>query len=293
MNQPRMFNSDEQEQIGHYAVEHFPPIAQRLDNVLASLVDANSIPYSKEKSADHMALAFVTKQREHLKTVCLLIDAEAHREAFLVTRIMVEGSGMLRWAFLDLPTRSDLWFWFGAIRDFRQIHQSMANGRTVDPDEVAELTRLVGLHGPVYYRPDVCKAIRKAAEASKPHQMPTDPWRNRWHEISVQAMFREIDDEVTYEKVYRNSSEWIHWDPRTILRAMEMGPRGTKGFTEKDWRAAGIAFPQACQALKECMQVLNRHFSLGIQSQLDAINTEMIRILNQAIAETIFHGDSH
>lgn len=284
MSKKRHFSHSAQEQIGQHAINHIGPIADRLETIVSGLVDESSISYRPDNGADTMALAFVSKQREHLRSVRILIGAEAHRDALLITRTMVEGSGRLRWAFKDTPERTELWLWFGAIRDWRQIQENAANGRTVDPDELDQLKQYVDAHGHKYYRPDVRKAITKAQERGQKYDLPPDPWGYSWTDISVKVMFDELDDTDKYDGLYRRSSEWVHWDPRSIFQALDMAPSGAKGFIEQDWLAGGLAFPLACLSLLECLQVLDGHFSLGMNTLLEDLRSEMVAILNQAIS---------
>jgi len=59
-----------------------------------------------------MAFCFVNKQMEHIKSVCLLADHQQYRDAWAITRIMLEGLAFLRWANLD-HVRAEDWKSFG------------------------------------------------------------------------------------------------------------------------------------------------------------------------------------
>jgi len=291
MIKQRHFSQSQQIQMGRLAIEHIGPIADRLEAFVSELFDQGTIPYTPDNGADNMALTFIAKQREHLRSVRILIDAEAHRDALLIARTMVEGSGRLRWAFKKTPERTELWLWFGAIRDWRQIQKNIANGLSVDPKEVAELRQIVDTHGHNYYRRQVRSGIDKAKKHGRKYMLPSDPWGNSWTETSVKAMFDELKDTDTYDLVYRQSSEWVHWDPRSVFRTMDMGPSGAKGFTNPDWRAGGLAFPLACHSLLQCLQVLDAHFSLGLEDRLKDLNAQLIAILNQSVEATL--GDAN
>jgi hypothetical protein len=100
-------------------------------------------------------------------------------------------------------------------------------------------------------------------------------------------MFKVLQEKETYRHVYSNPSEWIHWDPRSILRATEIGPDGLRGFIKGDWATGGLAYPVACQSLLECLQILDTQFSLELDARLSGISREMIAILNQAVASSL------
>ena len=102
------------------------------------------IKYDRTNGADVMALTFATKQDEHMRSVRALIDAGLHRDAHLIGRVMLEGFAIQRWAFRSAPGRTDRWFWFGAIADWRQTLENEVSGRVVvDADKKKELKRYV------------------------------------------------------------------------------------------------------------------------------------------------------
>jgi hypothetical protein len=144
--------------------------------MVTEVVQRPSIQIDTKSGADQMAMAFITKQREHLGSVRLLIAAGAHRDAMLITRTMVEGSVRLRWAFKKTPKRTEQWLWFGAIRDLRQLRANAKAGRAIEELEITHLEDLSDIHGQNYYRPEVRKSIAKAKTRKKKYQIPEDPW---------------------------------------------------------------------------------------------------------------------
>jgi hypothetical protein len=174
------------------------------------------IAYLPDNGADVMALSFATKQPEHLRSVRALIAADLHRDAQLIARTMLEAQGTLRWAFNRTPERTDLWFWYGAILDWRQMAKSKAQGFEVDPADEAELKPYVDRHGPNYYKPKVRKALKNAEETGTTYDLPEDPWHPAdWTEMNVRTMFEELGDEDKrlYDSFYRRTSEWGHSGP--------------------------------------------------------------------------------
>ncbi len=231
-----------------------------------------------------MTLSFVTKQHEHLRSVRTLLAVGAHRDAFLVARTMAEGLGRLLWAFKDVPERTDLWLWFGAVLDWRRILKNEEAGMTVNPQEKDELKKLVTKHGPKYYRGDVGASIKAAQTTGKPYKIPKDPWRTNWTDATVKDMFDEVDLALLYEGMYRETSEWVHWGPRSVFMAMEPAEWGTRGFTQEDRPAAARALQLACFSLLTSLQVLDRHFSLGRTERLAGLERVMMDILSASFA---------
>jgi hypothetical protein len=192
---------------------------------------------------------------------------------------MIEGLGRVLWAFNKVPERTDLWFWFGAILDWQQTLKNKAAGMHVGPGEKAELKSYVDKHGPNYYRPNVRKALEAAEKDGTAYKIPDDPWGTNWTDTTIEAMFDEVSGKYLYDGVYRRTSEWVHWGPRSILIAMESAEWGVAGFTQEDWRAAASALLYACASLLQSLEVLDQHFSLGITERLAELGN-VIEALN-------------
>lgn len=276
---------DTPEQIKERVARKSLPGLDRTADELEALTQeifAKRVPYEPKNGADQMVLAFVTKQREHLRSVRTLIAAGAHRDALLVARTMLEGLGRLRWAFAEIPMRTDRWLWFGAILDWRQTLQNEQQGIAVDPDEKEELQCLVAEHGPNYLSSGVVKAMKQAEERGEDYDVPDDPWDRDWTWVDVRSMFVKVGMEQLYDGFYRSTSEWTHWGPRAIFRAKESTSWGTAEFTETDWPGAARALAFACVSLLLSLETLNNHFSLGHGDRLTALYETMKRDLSQA-----------
>lgn len=240
--------------------------------------------------ADVMALSFAAKQREHLRSVHTLIAAGLHRDALLITRTMLEAQGRLRWAFTQIPERTDRWFWYGAILDWRQMAKNKQDGMAVDPADEAALKPYIDQHGPNYYRPKVRQRIADAQQADTPYILPDDPWnKSDWTETDVRSMFVELGEERLYDSFYRRTSEWVHSGPRAILIAADQqgtaaAEWGPDQFTDGDLVAGVWALGMACESLIRCLEVVNGHFSLRHDERLQAIAGKLDAILARSLA---------
>jgi hypothetical protein len=224
-----------------------------------------------DNGAQVMALSFATKQHEHLRSVRVLINAGLHRDALLIGRTMLEGLTRLLWAFNNAPERTELWFWYGVILDWRQTLKNEAEGVPSNPAVKAELRTYVDRHGPKYLK-------RDASET------PEDPWKSNWTSVQIKEMFKEVGFEPMYQGVYGESSEWIHWGPRSIIRAMEPADWGMSGFTQEDWAAALRALGIGCFSLVTSLQVLDRHLSLGRTEQLASLMERLSTVFKESLA---------
>lgn len=262
-----------------------PPLNELADQLLVLVTEVfqQRVSYTSDDGADVMALAFVTKQTEHLRSVRALIDIDAHRDALLIARTMLEGLGRLSWAFKEKPERTELWLWYGAILDWRQIQKNEKDGIAVDPQEKTELKAYVTTHGSAYVRAKVSKALAAAEANGTDYQIPDDPWGNDWTKFDVRSMFVEVGMEDLYDRSYRDASEWVHWGPRAMLRARKSAEWGTAGFTGSDWPGASLAMYIACLSLHQSLLILDDHFSLGHADRLAALYDTMKRGLDEAM----------
>ena len=281
----------EQWQIGSSRKELplFGDLAEGLE-ALAHGMFTPPIAYQTDNGADVMALSFATKQLEHLRSVRTLIAAGEYRDAQLIARTMLEAQVTLRWAFTQTPERTDRWFWYGAILDWRQMAESKALGFEVDPASEAKLKPYVDQLGPNYYKPKVRQRIEEAQRNGTTYEIPDDPWHpTDWTELNVRAMFEELGDgdKRLYDSFYRRTSEWAHSGPWAILFAADRDQEdpaewGTDQFTDDDVSSGNWALGVACESLIRSLEVLNSHFSLGYDDRLKSIDDK----LNAMFAES-------
>jgi hypothetical protein len=269
------------------------PVLDELAQELEALARDMLIPpitYQRLDSANIMALSFVAKQREHLRSVRTLIAAGSYRDSLLIGRTMLEAWGRLRWAFNLVPDRTDLWFWFGAILDRRQMEKNKQDGIVVDPADEAALQPYINQHGPNYYRPDVRKALAKAQQIGTPYTLPPDPWNKYdWTDTKLRAMFEELGEVRLYDSFYRRSSEWGHSGPRAVIGAadpQQVGPDewGPDEFTDEDVVSGVWALGIACETLYRCLDVLNRRFALGHDARVNDLGQRVNAVFAASLA---------
>jgi hypothetical protein len=250
------------------------------------------ITFQPLNGADVMALSFATKQLEHLRSVRALIAVGSHRDAQLIARTMLEAQGTLRWAFKRAPERTELWFWYGAILDWRQIAKNKSAGIKVDAGDEATLKPFVDLHGPDYYKPNVRKGLEKAQKSGTTYKLPNDPWHpTDWTELSARDMFKELgpNDDRLYNSFYRRTSEWGHSGPRAILIAADSNQTnatewGAEQFRDDDVQSGVWALGVACESILQSLKVLNAHFSLGREQPLLDIEDRFNAKLAESLA---------
>jgi len=224
-----------------------------------------------------MLLSFVEKQRLHLRTLRILIDADAHRDAALIGRTMLEGTVLLAWALQDSEHRPAHWLWFGAVEDWRQLRQNEQNGLPGNAEGKARLEEIAQHYG--YYSNDA----KKAMGSGQP--LPDDPWAKTWPSPSTKDMFDAIGWSELHEQAYRSASEWIHWSPRALHLAIVNDDRRVTGFTNQDWRWASIALSLGTLAMARCLGELDRYFNLSRADAIEALSQRTHSIVTTALDE--------
>jgi hypothetical protein len=264
-------------------------VAKELDE-LARNMFIPPIAFQTGNGADVMVLSFVTKQLEHMRSVRALIAAGSHRDAQLNARTMLEAQGILRWAFNRSPERTELWFWYGAILDWRQMAKNKRDGVEVDPADEADLKPYVDQHGPNYYRSNIRKRLKEAQKTGTTYDLPEDPWHpSDWTEVNVRAMFEELGDVRVYDSFYRRTSEWAHSGLRAILIAAgrertDSAEWSTDQFIDDDVRSGVWALGIACESLLRSLDILNAHFSLEHGDHLKSIDDKLETMRAESLA---------
>lgn len=270
---------ESQQQLAEQSLLGLTKVANRL-MTLAEGAFSPTISYYPMDGADMMALSFTTKQREHLASVLMLVDGGAHRDACLIARSMLEGFAQLKWAFANIPERTDLWRLYGLIEDWRQFRRNEERGYPIEPEDKLAMKRLIREYGPRYY---TGKAKRRIAEATRDGvdaSLPDDPYRRAWTDVDVRSMMRDSGNLVLYDIIYRHASAWIHWNPRSLYRAIDrVSPHEVSGFTEVDWVSAAYAMLAACRSIEQTLEVLDDHFSLGLSETLQQLSAQLEQAL--------------
>ena len=174
-------------------------LAERLLQ-LAGEITKPPLPYDEDDHLGFMTLSFVSKQMEHLRSICILVDAGRDRDAGLIARVMVEGLGLLLWAARQPATRPLQWRGYAWVVDWRLVRQMEQSGVQIDPSRMSQIDRQLKTLGSIMF----------STKAQKAHQagnsLPTDPCR-RWRDLKTHDVLTEVAGERLYETIYRDTSE--------------------------------------------------------------------------------------
>lgn len=218
-----------------------------------------------------MATVYAGAQQEHLVSVLVLEEAGQHRDAWVISRSMIEGMAQLTWAMSGDLSGCTEWYGFLMVESWRQMKDNKANGRPVDPTERCRVTRYLRAHGQAYFSDYANR------EAKRGRPMPDDPYRAQWNSLSAWDVFKAIDLQPRYRSIYVPASGWLHWNPLELIRALEPSSRG-QSFTVTDPRRGATGVMVAIASLIEVEY---------IATQLCRISTA-IKPLNEMVARLNF-----
>lgn len=266
------------------ALQALPALYLLIDEVLelsdrvgsSNSISAGDVYNSSLDRAGYMAIAYVAKQDEHLQSVRVLARVDQHRDAWLITRTMMEGCAQLIWAHRNQPQGPDEWFWYEIIEDWRQLVKNAADGDTPDADLESVAQEYLAHYGERYYS----DKARKKVAAGTP--LPADPYRRQWNQLGAASMFRNVEWPEVYEGFYRTASAWLHWSPRQMrLAVVDQGD--TLSHRIQDPSRAAQALAAGVVSLYLSLEVLDNHFGLGLKNELDRVAKQLSLIMKQTI----------
>ena len=245
--------------------------------ILARRIEGR-ILISDEDHFGFMSAFYLSKQIVHLRSILTLLDADQSSDAPLVARVMIDGMVSLLWTSRDPERRALDWRSFSFVSDYRILLQKRKDGVVVDPAEEAWLLDQLQEKCDRF----LTNRARKASAKGEP--LPEDPYRNKWtidkdgKAVQIESMFQDVDGEELYG-LYSHMSDWVHWNPRGIGTKIQRGVAEI-AFAPNPPTDAAIALTSSFQSLHQTAEVVNEHFKLGFESDLQERKEQYIRDMN-------------
>ena len=218
---------------------------------------------------------FLWKQLDHADAI---VKLGLHRDADLIARSMIEGLCQLKWAAQDPDERGDRWRRFTWVHDWRLLQKKLGAGLPVPARLRKRIEEGVGKHAADFLK-------KKSKKGSGPHTSPspsaTDPYVTHWSGTTVAALCSSVQARPLYEWAYSQFSDWHHWSPGGFLRATQRsGNRIT--FTVPEEEDALPTNVVAFQCLFETLEMANKTFDLGLETELERTRDAYLRDLDPA-----------
>lgn len=244
--------------------------ASQLINLANEIVSTRSGPFEKDDFIGPILDAFTSKQINHLRSICILIDSEQYQDAEIVGRSSFEGMCLLLWL-VNGPkeeNRALKWFAYEFIEGYRKISYF---------NEIIDIeTKKVILRGvQEYAHLFLTKKANDLLEQGK--VLPnSDPFVKGWPSKNIPQIVEElkqvdlIDPNIKYyEKLYGCLSQWTHWTSQGIGGAFKYEEnRLIHDLSKQRFKGAGsIIF--GILSLAKSAYLFNNHFESGFQGKLD------------------------
>lgn len=232
---------------------------ERLQSIVMPLLD------KVKQDANHedmglMSFCFVNKQMEHIKSVCILVDNQQYRDAWLISRTMFEGAALLYWAKADLK-RAYNWKAYILVEEFKRLFNQPAYWSNKTEIE--------------YKLQTYCRQFLRGKSKDKPQNqiIPSD-YHDSWHldkentPISVSKIIKnaEIGPGVRLEPLflvnYSLPSGWVHWSPQFINDALILED-GYLDYCNESIYLGILAYEQGYNSLILSAIVFDELFYLG------------------------------
>ena len=250
----------------------FDPDDVAIQNLRTSVAELSDLAHEminqvKFKESDHLGFmegTFVCKQLEHLKSISVLVGANQNRDAWVLSRIMLEGLAILDWVALK-PELAFNWKAYGWVEQFKRSY-SQSNY----PENRAETELMLNT---------CCRQYLKPGSKDKPQEKitPNDYLKNwkmdtngsgKFIEKRIKEIFNETGLGQYYEAFYTTASGWLHWDSLSIAEAIQRGADGRIMYGTESKHMGGAALTSGFIALLGSAGLLNDHLNLGFSDHL-------------------------
>jgi len=246
---------------------------------LAQDILQSSVKFDFEKDDEgFMQLAFASKQIEHSKSLCILIDACQYRDAFGLSRLMTEGLVQLSWAMKEPQERPSIWRKFVLIGEFREKHKAPAFS-----EHKKDLEHLLETHCKNFLNKKKRKEFERG-EIKQSDIVPAD-YPKSWHGfidgngnfemVGTAKMYATADLTPIYGYAHTKASGWVHWDPYSIAEALDFNDDEISYINESKHLGAG-ALADGFNSIFWTVVWLDLHFNLGYQQKLKEIGDSYI-----------------
>jgi len=201
-------------------IEQIPMIrkhASQLINLANDIVSSRHEPCQSNDFLGAMADAFMHKQIEHLKSICILIDNGQNPDALIIARSAYENMALLLWAAHGpdtslRDTRPLKWFAYEYIERYREMIQHKNRYRDVESNVKTAIYRGVQEYADIFLTKEAKEDLYQRKTLS------SDPFIRGWPSENHRARVNELKekgylDQKAYQ-LYQILSQWPHGTPQ-------------------------------------------------------------------------------
>jgi hypothetical protein len=255
-------------------------LASRLLSLSNDIVSFRQGPYQRNHSFDFMGAmtdAFMHKQIDHLKSICILVDNDQNPDALIIARSAYENMVLLLWAAHGpdtgpRETRPIKWFAYEYIERYREIIKS--NNRCIDAESDAKTDIYHGVqeYADIFLTKEAEEDLRQSKTPS------TDPFIRGWPSDNHRARVDELGkkgyiDEKAYQ-LYQLLSQWPHGTPRGMGIVFLHDGNCLQPDESTCKYLGGCSIVIGIQSLANTAVLFNNHFRLDFHNRLNELGDQ-------------------
>ncbi|PSU70416.1 hypothetical protein C9J22_10560 [Photobacterium phosphoreum] len=217
------------------------------------------ITFDSQNDLDFMLICFLHKQLQHFQSISKLLPSQ---DVQLIVRSMYENLIQLLWVYSE-PNRASDWRYFVFVEDWNKLQEMDKQGIHVD-----EVER---------------KSVEGNYQQNKERFLVKN--KNKCHKDwrkgnSIKDVAFSVGAEQLHEVVYSRLSDWHHNGVLSFAHQVSFTNEKTLEFNPELPRILNSSLSVAFQCLYQVAEVVERHFHIGIQGELDQIYQEYIHLTN-------------
>ena len=223
-----------------------------------------------------MAAAFAYKQLEHFKSILLLVDAGLNRDAVVISRIMMEGFIILKWAREDPEERALNWIKYSAVERYRLLY----NTPMYEENKVRIESDLKAYGNQFLKKESKNKPFSEINPSDYISNWRGLPTGDNFERKSVRDIFKDTGHGDLYETIYNPSSGWLHWDSLSLQGSVGIeGEYFIYGIETKHLVVASLAV--GFDSLNDTLKLLNEHLKSEYANELTTLGIDHRALLER------------
>ena len=244
--------------------------ASRLICLANDIASSRHGPYQENNFLVAMADAFMHKQIDNLKSICILVDNGQNPDALIIARSAYENMALLLWAAHGpdtslRETRPLKWFAYEYIEGYRQMIQNKNRDRDIASKVKNAIYRGVQDYADIFLTKEAKEDLRQRKTLS------IDPFIRGWPSENHRARVDELKkkgyiDQNAYQ-LYQLLSQWPHGTPQGM--GMVFLHDGNCFLQDESTckYLGGCAIVIGIQSLGNTAVLFNNHFRLNFNDR--------------------------
>lgn len=222
-----------------------------------------------------MADAFLHKQIDHLKSICVLVDADQNPDALIIARSSYENMALLLWSAYG-PSRENRprrWFLFEIKERYCKMIKGEYNDLGLDPKIRETIVQYVQEHADMLLTKNAKRTLSQGKALSIDH----DPFiieklPSFGNIIKDKSLEGKIDKKAA--QLYKLLSQWPHGTAQGIGLVFSHDGDFFSRDVVTDKYLGGCAIMIGLQSLGDTAILFNDHFKLDFHDKLEELRKQ-------------------